>query len=506
MRRLRTERQRSLRWRLAGWVAGVMLAAAALVFLVVYLQTGSNLQGQIDLDLHGDVGEMQQALLPDANQPASMVRRDAERYVQAQPLSATSKVLFVLFVGQPPVSNHPELFGGAGANAGETQAEQAAENREGARLRVAHLGFTDDAVPDVGKVRILERRMRLGALSVVIGAGEPLAEVHDAQRSIARAYVLVGALSLLLALLASYLAGAHVTAPLRRMAAVAARVHAGELGPRMAESDRQAAEVRVLADSFNHMLDRLAAAFDGQRKFMADASHELRTPLTVIAGQLEVLAASDAPAPEEVKRVQHVVQAEVNRMARLVDDLLLLTAAEQTDFLRREPIDLAEFVTELWDGLSLTADRRCELGPVPRGVLEADPDRLAQALRNLARNAIDHTTPATGLVRLEVSPRDGGQIAFAVLDDGPGIPPAERDLVFERLYRTDLSRSRVAGGAGLGLSIVRAIAQTHGGDVVAGPGPGGRGARVELVLPGFRASVDDRTGELVTGSNSPRSG
>ena len=139
-------------------------------------------------------------------------------------------------------------------------------------------------------------------------------------------------MALALALLASYLAGARVSAPLRRMAAVAARVDAGDLGPRMELTGGRTDEVRVLAEAFNHMLDRLAEAFTSQREFIADASHELRTPITVIRGQLEVLAAQEDPSPEEVRRVERLVQAEITRISRLVDDLLVLAQAEQTEF------------------------------------------------------------------------------------------------------------------------------------------------------------------------------
>jgi signal transduction histidine kinase len=305
---------------------------------------------------------------------------------------------------------------------------------------------------------------------------------------VAKAFVLAGLIALALALIASYLAGARVTAPLRRMAAVAARVDAGELEPRMTPPTASGEEVRVLAETFNHMLDRLAEAFGAQREFVADASHELRTPLTVIRGQLEVLAAEENPSGEEVRRVERLVQAEITRISRLVDDLLTLAQAEQTDFLRPEPIVLSTFVDELWDGVSLTAERRFELGPVPDGTLEADPDRLAQALRNLARNAIEHTDAPDGLVRLEVERLAGERVRFAVLDDGPGIPLEERERVFERFHRTDPARSRAAGGAGLGLAIVRAIAEAHRGAVRArdAAGDGRRGARIELTLPGFQ--------------------
>ena len=322
---------------------------------------------------------------------------------------------------------------------------------------------------------------------MIAGAGEPLALVERAQHGVARAFVLAGAVVLLLALVASYLAGARVSAPLRGMAQVATRVDAGDLGPRMEISGDRRDEVRVLADAFNRMLDRLSEAFASQREFVADASHELRTPLTVIRGQLEVLAAQDNPSSAEVTRVEHLVQAEITRVSRLVDDLLVLAQAERTDFLRAETIDVRPFVTELWDGMSLTADRRFELGTIVDGSLQADPDRLAQALRNLARNAIEHTDEHDGLVHLDVTQPASGRIRFAVLDDGPGIPEDERERVFERFHRTDSGRSRTtSSGAGLGLAIVRAIAEAHKGTVRVQDSQNGRGVAIEIVLPGFR--------------------
>jgi len=261
--------------------------------------------------------------------------------------------------------------------------------------------------------------------------------------------------------------------------------------------------VRVLADAFNHMLDRLSAAFAGQRAFVADASHELRTPLTVIRGQLEVLGTQPDPPVEEVRRVERLVQAEVSRITRLVDDLLLLAKSEERQFLHVEPIDLRPYIEDLWDGMSLTAERRFELSPIPAGTLRADPDRLAQALRNLARNAIEQTAAPDGLVRLDVAAATGGRVRFVVADDGPGIPPDQRERIFDRFQRTDTARDRASGGAGLGLAIVRAIVTAHAGRVAAGERPGG-GARVELELPGFTASAA-RSYEAELAVPAPRS-
>jgi signal transduction histidine kinase len=283
------------------------------------------------------------------------------------------------------------------------------------------------------------------------------------------------------------------------MAAVAARVDAGDLHPRIGDPGGPGDEVRVLAEAFDHMLDRLTEAFAGQRAFVADASHELRTPLTVIRGQIEVLAAQSDPSAAEVRRVERLVQGEIARIGRLVDDLLLLARSEHTQFLRLEQVDLAPFVHELWTGASLIAERNFELASVPEGTLRADPDRLAQALRNLLTNAIAHTEPPRGLVRLRVQAVPGGRVRLLVEDDGPGIPAAERERVFDRFNRTDEARDRASGGTGLGLAIARAIVQAHGGRISAGSSPAG-GACIELELPCFEPAPARAGAEALAGA------
>jgi signal transduction histidine kinase len=263
------------------------------------------------------------------------------------------------------------------------------------------------------------------------------------------------------------------------MARVATRVDAGDLGPRMEIAARHD-EVRVLAEAFDHMLDRLEDAFDRQTAFVADASHELRTPLTVIRGQLEVLALSDQPDAAEVRRVEKLVAVEVQRMGRLVEDMLLLAQAGEDGFLRPGIIQLRPFLTDLVRGMADAGPRRLELGAIPEMLIEADEGRLAQALRNLLRNAIAHT-PENGLVELSVQ-AEGGRLRFVVDDDGPGIPVQQRAAIFDRFHRLDGGRSRDAGGAGLGLAIVSAIASAHGGRVWAEGAPAG-GARMVLEIP-----------------------
>ena len=472
-----------MRWRLTAWVAIVMVLAFAATALVVYDGTGSQIRHQIDQELHGDRSEFARAL-DGATTPAGVARL-ASSYVTGQPFQATSTLLIATVPGTKVITNQPELFS-LQPDDHEAPREQRAEAGLAASLRGARDGLSTLPAPDVGDLRLLEATVRAGGVSVRLGVGEPLAIVERAQNGVVGAFALAGALALCIALVASLLVGARVSAPFRRMAAIAARVDAGDLRPRIPASSGFADETRVLAQAFNHMLDRLTAAFDAQRAFIGDASHELRTPLTVIRGQLEVLAGQRDPSAAEVARVERLVAAEVARMSRLADDLLLLTAAEEGQLLRLAEVDLTAFIEDLWAGVTATADRHFELGAIPSGVIVADPDRLAQALRNLITNAVNHTAAGSGRIRLDIDDLGGGHVRFELADNGPGIPPDQLARVFDRFYRTDASRSRDAGGAGLGLAIVKAIAEAHGGRAVARRRNGG-GALFVLELDGFTA-------------------
>jgi two-component system OmpR family sensor kinase len=478
-----------LRWRLAGWVAAIVLACLGIAFVAVYRGTGTQVRRQIDVEITGDASEFAHSLtLADPSTPEQLAQA-ATRYVRGQPFSTSSTVLFATVPGVGTSTNTPELFYDGLPEQGETVVEQNQENRLAARLRLVSDGYSTLSLPDMGATRLfkstiaLPRLPKLGS-QVVIGVGEPLTAVTRAQRGVARAFILASILALAGALLGAYLIGTRISGPLRRVAAVAARVDAGDLAPRIEDEDRRGSEIRVLADAFNHMLDRLTEAFAGQRAFVADASHELRTPLTVIRGQLEVLSAQQSPSGEEVRRVERLLQAEITRISRLVDDLLLLAKTEHAEFLRIEPIDLPAYVKELWDGMSLVAERRFELEAVAAGTLLADPDRLAQALRNLLANAVEHTAPERGRVLLRVQCAGKDRVLFIVEDDGPGIPADQRERVFDRFHRTDTARDRASGGTGLGLAIVGAIVKAHEGHVRVEQASIG-GARVVLELPRF---------------------
>ncbi|MEU1184765.1 HAMP domain-containing sensor histidine kinase [Streptomyces sp. NPDC005820] len=232
-------------------------------------------------------------------------------------------------------------------------------------------------------------------------------------------------------------------------------------------------EVEELRTAFNTMLEHIddslavrAKAEQRLRRFVADASHELRTPLMSVRGYADLFQYAAANAPEERDKHLARLRAEAARMGVLLDDLLLLArldAAEVETPLRMEDADLVELVGQAADAFRAShPGHPLTLAPGPAAVpLRMDPHRIRQVLDNLLTNAAVHTPPGTP-VTIEVS-TSPGTARVRVADRGPGIPPGDRDRVFDRFYRVDKARSRDRGGSGLGLSVARSLVRAHGG-------------------------------------------
>jgi signal transduction histidine kinase len=311
------------------------------------------------------------------------------------------------------------------------------------------------------------------------GEGSAISPIEDAQSDVEKTFFLVGGATLIAALLAGYLLAARTASPLRRFARTAARVDAGDLSPRLDPDPGAAAELRTLAEAFNHMLDRLQRAFARQREFVSDASHELRSPLTAIRGQLEVLAREPNPSAEQVRRAQAQAMAEIGRVERLVEDMLALARFDEGVPASPREVEVAPFLRGLAEGTT-------ELGELAEGTIAADPDLITQVVRNLLDNAHRHAGSPGRVVLSAVG--EGDTLTVSVDDDGPGIPPDQRQRVFDRFHRAEPARERASGGSGLGLGIARSIVELHGGRIWVGEAPLG-GARVSFRLPGFRPSV-----------------
>src|ERR1017187_6583280 len=207
-----------LRWRLAAWVAAVVLVCTGITFVAVYRGTGGQLRNQIDREVAGDATDLSHNLMSSDDRAPREVAKTAARYIRGQPFSASSTLLFAIVPGVGTSTNRPELFASAKPDSGETPAQQAAENRLSAHLLSAGNGYSTLTLPDVGDLRVLKRVALIpGGLRVTVGAAEPLAPVAHAQRGVAQAFILAGILALAGALLASYLIGTRVSLPLRRM-------------------------------------------------------------------------------------------------------------------------------------------------------------------------------------------------------------------------------------------------------------------------------------------------
>lgn len=317
-----------------------------------------------------------------------------------------------------------------------------------------------------------------GAATRYLQVASPWRPAEELMTELRRLLVWMGLVALVLGVLVSFLLARAVTRPLERLAQTARRVADGDLAARTGLHPGRN-ELRAVAAAFDEMVERLQQAFAAQKRFVADASHELRTPLTTIGGMAELLPQA---TPEERVRALAAMEREVERMSRLVDDLLTLSRAEEGDPTpRRERFDLAPLLQEAAETAALVSRGR-EVGLHLEGPLPVvgDADALLRAVRNVLSNALQYSPPGTP-VRLEAGLREAG-VEVRVRDHGPGIPPDDLPRLFDRFYRADRSRTRGTGGSGLGLAIVRAIIDDHGGHVAVRNAADG-GAEFTLWLP-----------------------
>jgi two-component system, OmpR family, sensor kinase len=275
--------------------------------------------------------------------------------------------------------------------------------------------------------------------------------------------------------------------PLERIEDTAAAIAAGDLGRRV-EPAAPNTEVGRLGLALNAMLTQIERAFSERtrseqklREFMAAASHELRTPLTSIRGYAEMLRRGAESSQEDAAQARRRIEEESVRMTGLVDDMLLLARLDQGRPLERQRVDLARLASDACaDARASSRDRTIALEAPKQLWVVGDEARLRQAIGNLVRNAVVHTPPSAPI---EVAVRTAdAKVVVEVADHGPGLPAGERSRVFEPFYRSDAGRSRDRGGAGLGLSIVAAVATAHAGEVDVAETPGG-GATFRLSLP-----------------------
>jgi heavy metal sensor kinase len=289
-------------------------------------------------------------------------------------------------------------------------------------------------------------------------------------------------IGLLLAGGGGWLLARRALRPVDRMAETARRISAEQLAARLEDGGAND-ELSRLAQTLNEMLGRLDTSFRQIRQFSADASHELQTPLTILKGEIEV-ALRMPRTPEEYQRILKSALEEIDRVARLVEGLLLLARAD-AGVLRMDlqPVDLAQLVEDVYGQVKVLADRRkitLLFGVMEPLSIRGDYERLRQVLLNLVDNGIKYT-PSGGRVTLSLQ-RDGEWASLRVTDTGIGLSPGDQEKIFERFYRSAEDRSRGEGGAGLGLCIARSIAEAHGGKIQVESTPG-LGSTFTVLLP-----------------------
>jgi signal transduction histidine kinase len=275
------------------------------------------------------------------------------------------------------------------------------------------------------------------------------------------------------ALIFSWLLAGRVLQPLRSLTTTAQAISETDLTQRLIV--RGNGEIAELAKTFNEMMDRLESAFESQRQFVNNAGHELRTPITIVRGHLELMDVMDDEQTETVA----LVMDELERMNRLVEDLLLLSKTEQPDFLLLETVNLEHFTQEIFSKATALGDRNWQLDSEAHASVILDRQRLTQALINLAQNAVQHTQPSD---KISLGSKvEGDKIFFWVQDTGEGIAMADQQRIFERFARAAKSRRR-SEGSGLGLAIVRAIVEAHNGNIKL-QSQVGTGSTFTIVLP-----------------------
>jgi two-component system OmpR family sensor kinase len=449
---------------LAGYVG--LLAAATILSLVIAREAlERRLDQRIDEALVQESRELRQ--LADGNDPetgerfAGDVRRIFEVFVDRNVPSRNEA--FLTFVdGQPflrsrqvvpyRLDQDPELVSRWSAL---TESERGSVETSSGSVEYM-------AVPLVG------HGVTRGIFVAAIFRDRESGEVDDALRVAAG----VGLGMLLVGSVLAWLLADRVLRPVKAVTETARSISGGDLSRRIPVSGHD--EIAELAATFNEMLARLQTAFEAQQRFVDDAGHELRTPITIVRGHLELVEDD----PEERRETLALVMDELDRMARIVNDLLTLAKWEQPDFLSPAPLEVGALVDDVLAKASALGPRNWQLDSMADATIVADRQRLTQALMQLAQNAVQHTGEGDE-IGLGAYVGDG-QARLWVRDSGPGVPFDEQKRVFDRFYRAD--EERRSEGAGLGLSIVQAIAHAHGGRVELSSVPGS-GATFTLVLP-----------------------
>ena len=450
----------SVRVRITAAVALLTLLALTGAGLIVYVIEAQRIDQDISDRVDQQFGEFRKF----QDQEGAVVRhrgRDARR-VPALEVPDDDTALVSWYDGAP----HKKSAGGY-TRRGQSRCSQAAAAGIAEDNGTTRIDDPKDEL--ILNAQTVQARRQTGALIVVTYYGDARAGLMDTIQT----YVVVALLSLLVITAFAAAQSGRLLAPLRTLRETADEINDSDLSRRLPETGND--DITALTRTFNRMLDRLESAFVGQRQFLDDAGHELKTPLTVLRGHLELL---DVGSPAEIAETRELLLDEIDRMSRLVGELILLAKSDRPDFVTPRPVDLTGLTVDTLAKARGLGDRTWTLDETASVTVPLDEQRLTQALLQLCDNAVKHTGP--GDVVALGSSYDGATARLWVRDTGPGVAPEDREQIFERFGRSAVPDHDE--GFGLGLSIVRAIAHAHGGTLsLEDEQP--HGARFVITLP-----------------------
>ena len=451
-------------------VALALTGSGAIVYLIEHDRNREQARDEVDQEVEEFITLQENGVDPETGEPFDGVVPLLETFLDRN-VPSPSEEFLAWYAGEPLPDQGEEYLGEAefrGIVAALTPGN-------GDRIWTSPVE-EEDVLIAVQSVSF-EGDDRVGALVVVQELGDRDALLNETMRT----YAIIAFLSLVLVLVIAWWQSGRLLSPLRTLRTTADRVGATDLSQRLPVRGND--DITALTHTVNGMLDRLEAAFVSQRQFLDDAGHELRTPLTVLSGHLELL---DPANPAEVDATRQLLLDEVERMARLTRDLIMLAKADRPDFLRSETVDVGELVEDLVAKVRGLGERDWRHDGAPAATADLDRQRVTQAVLQLVDNAVRHTRTGDEIAIGAALTDDS--VRIWVRDTGPGVPVADRDRIFERFGRG--GESADDEGFGLGLSIVRAITVGHGGSVHVEETPGG-GATFVLALPLRRAHGEE---------------
>jgi two-component system, OmpR family, sensor kinase len=465
----------SFRFRVLAGYVGLLAVATAVSIVIAREALERRLDKRIDEALVQESRELRQLARGNDPETGEPFGGDVERVFQvflARNVPSPNEALLTFVEGEPFMRSEQVVPYRLDRDAGlvERWSSVTRSDRGGVETPAGHVEYL--AVPVV-----LDSATR-GVFVAAIFRDRETGEVDDALRVAAG----VGLAMLLVGSVLAWLLADRVLRPVKAVTDTARSISGGDLSRRIPESGHD--EIGVLAETFNDMLTRLEAVFERQQRFVDDAGHELRTPITIVRGHLELLEDD----PDQRRETLALVMDELDRMGRIVNDLLTLAKWEQPDFLAPAEVEVGALMDDVLAKASALGRRDWKLDAQADAAIVADRQRLTQALMQLAQNAVQHTDDGDEIgLGAHVSEQE---VRLWVRDTGPGIPFDEQAHVFDRFYRA--GEPRRTEGAGLGLSIVLAIARAHAGRLDLSSVPGS-GATFTIVLP-TRPDVEDEPG------------